>query len=176
MKKKHHRLLRIKGYQVALSFKELCSNFFNIVLAEDDDRQEGGGIVALIREIGAYAIVVGLHDHNFVYNEFDRVISIEHNSMFISFTIWSKFRDESAMHGYGFQLDHEVTIIGKVYLGDAREKICEAAGSLKLDALVMGSRGLGKFQRVLLGSVTSYVIENTASPVFVVKDPEATHS
>ncbi|KAL8130280.1 hypothetical protein V2J09_019435 [Rumex salicifolius] len=84
MKKKHHRLLRLKGYQLALSFKELCSNFFNtrieIVVAEDDDRQEGGRILALVREIGAFALVVGLHDHSFLYK-----LGMTHNNLASAF-------------------------------------------------------------------------------------------
>ncbi|XWS37694.1 hypothetical protein CRYUN_Cryun19dG0067000 [Craigia yunnanensis] len=67
---KKARLLRLQGYQLALSFNEKCnSNFFNtnieMIVTEGD--QEGRKILAMVQEIGASVLVVGLHDQSFLY-------------------------------------------------------------------------------------------------------------
>ncbi|KAI4324624.1 hypothetical protein MLD38_030095 [Melastoma candidum] len=67
--RKRLRQLRLQGYQLALSYRELCSGFTNtsieIVVTEGDG--EGVKIASMVREMGAYALVVGLHDHSFLY-------------------------------------------------------------------------------------------------------------
>lgn len=37
------------------------------IIVTEEDRQEGMKIVATVREIGASMLVVGLHDHSFLY-------------------------------------------------------------------------------------------------------------
>ncbi|KAJ0047596.1 hypothetical protein Pint_16393 [Pistacia integerrima] len=69
--KKKLRLRRLKGFQLALSFKEICNKYsFNtnveIVVAEGDEN--GSRIASMVREIGASTLVVGLHDQSFLYN------------------------------------------------------------------------------------------------------------
>ncbi|CAO2818404.1 unnamed protein product [Amaranthus hypochondriacus] len=68
--KKKIRHLRLKGYQLALSFKDICtSSSFNtkIEIVVTDDDAEGEKIVGLVREMGAFALVLGLHDRSFFY-------------------------------------------------------------------------------------------------------------
>ncbi|CAJ2642075.1 unnamed protein product [Trifolium pratense] len=63
------RLLRLNGFRLALSFQDICNNYPNtkveIIVTEGD--QEGTKIAATVREIGASMLVVGLHDHSFLY-------------------------------------------------------------------------------------------------------------
>lgn len=49
------------------------------------------------------------------------------------------------------------------------EMVCHAAAEKKADFLVVGRRGLGTLQRLLLGSVSRYILEHAPCDVIVVK-------
>lgn len=52
------------------------------------------------------------------------------------------------------------------------EHICRLAREQQIDAIVMGSRGIGIIRRTLLGSVSDYVLHHAALPVIVVPPPK----
>ena len=46
--------------------------------------------------------------------------------------------------------------------------ICEQANKENVNFIIMGSRGLGKIARVLIGSVSRHVILHSVLPVLVI--------
>ncbi|CAA7048236.1 unnamed protein product [Microthlaspi erraticum] len=63
------RLLRLRGYHLALSFREICDTFFNtnteIIVREGDE--DGRTIAEVVKETRASTLLVGLHQHSFLY-------------------------------------------------------------------------------------------------------------
>lgn len=57
----------------------------------------------------------------------------------------------------------------KAVMGHAASLICEFAGEGKFDLVVLGCRKHSLLEGMLLGSVSSYVVQNSPCPVFVVR-------
>ena len=60
-------------------------------------------------------------------------------------------------------------VIRHLELGHPGDKLCQLAEELKVDCVVIGSRGLNTLGRALLGSVSDFVVHNAQVPVVVVK-------
>ncbi|MEF3303675.1 universal stress protein [Paenibacillus sp. GYB003] len=54
--------------------------------------------------------------------------------------------------------------------GDPAASILEFAGEMDADLIVIGSRGLGTFKELVLGSVSHYVVQHSPIPVLVIKN------
>jgi len=73
-------------------------------------------------------------------------------------------------------LDEAIQLIGEgveihkgILFGPVAETIVEVADTRQCDLIVIGSRGLGVFKSILLGSQTQKVISMAKCPVLVVK-------
>ncbi|KAF3328995.1 Universal stress protein family [Carex littledalei] len=62
------RNLRLKAFQLALSFKDLCNGIaeakVEIVVTEGE---QGDSVISTVNKIGATTLVLGLHDASFLY-------------------------------------------------------------------------------------------------------------
>ncbi len=63
----------------------------------------------------------------------------------------------------------DVPVLERFEAGDAGAMICFVAEDVDADVVVIGSHGKGAFKRMLLGSVSHYVIHNAPCPVLVVR-------
>jgi len=60
-----------------------------------------------------------------------------------------------------------------VAIGVPGEEICRYARAGGYDLIIMGRRGLGRLQEILLGSVSEYVLRHSKIPVLIVQPKEA---
>lgn len=72
--------------------------------------------------------------------------------------------DESELDAHlGFATEH------RVEMGEPGPTICDVAAEVGADLVVVGSHGLGWLQRVLLGSVSTHVLNHAPCPVLVAR-------
>ena len=57
----------------------------------------------------------------------------------------------------------------KLVQGNAGSTILDICEKGKYDVIVMGSRGLGKFKELVLGSVSSRIVHHSSCPVILIK-------
>jgi len=62
-----------------------------------------------------------------------------------------------------------LTVRTRLETGQPRDVICHVANEETPDLLVIGSRGLGSIERLMLGSVSDYVVHHCGSAVLVVR-------
>lgn len=67
--------------------------------------------------------------------------------------------------------DRNANVETKMVTGDARYALCEAAEKMKVNLLVVGSRGHGAIRRAVMGSVSNYCAHHAKCPVLIVKKP-----
>lgn len=53
--------------------------------------------------------------------------------------------------------------------GQPRDVICSVAKEENVDLVILGSRGLGSIERLMLGSVSDYIVHHCVAPVLVVR-------
>jgi nucleotide-binding universal stress UspA family protein len=69
-------------------------------------------------------------------------------------------------------IGRDVSVQAVSLIGDARYELARKATELNAAALVVGSRGMGRLQRMLLGSVSSHLAHNCSTPLVIIKRPE----
>ncbi|WP_187152695.1 universal stress protein [Acidianus manzaensis] len=62
-----------------------------------------------------------------------------------------------------------IKVVGEVLSGDPGSTILEYSKNNGIELIVMGSRGLSIFKKILLGSVSTAVLHNSSAPVLIVK-------
>jgi nucleotide-binding universal stress UspA family protein len=57
--------------------------------------------------------------------------------------------------------------------GEPGPALCQFATDVEATTIVVGSRGLGRIKRALLGSVSDYVVRNAPCAVVVARSPDS---
>ncbi|XP_021298953.1 universal stress protein A-like protein [Herrania umbratica] len=66
---------------------------------------------------------------------------------------------------------HQIGVASEAWIkkGDPKEVICHEVKRVQPDLLVVGSRGLGPFQRVFVGTVSEFCVKHAECPVVTIK-------
>ena len=137
--------------------------FERIVLAVDHSEQAKGAIAAAIdlaTKSAGTIHVVHIHDKGLVARETVDIETLTEARMFLTAVL-------DVLKRAGVEAEGDLRAAESA--GVARE-IVDAAKGFEADAIVLGSRGLGDFAGLLLGSVAHKVIQQARCPVVVVRE------
>lgn len=84
-----------------------------------------------------------------------------------SFDKWRSKRDEDLKEAAQWVASNGLNVDALLAVGDPRKMILEAATMKKPDLLVISRRGSGGTEKMVLGSVASYILKHAHCPVMV---------
>jgi len=64
----------------------------------------------------------------------------------------------------------DMTVQVNVVKGDAKIKLTELSSEVRADLVIIGSRGLGPIKKMIMGSVSDYIVHNCDCPVIVARE------
>lgn len=85
-----------------------------------------------------------------------------------SFEKWRSKREEDLKKAAEFVAGHGFNADAILAVGDPRKMILEATESKAPDILVVAKRGVGIVDRMVLGSVSAYLVRHAHCPVLVI--------
>jgi nucleotide-binding universal stress UspA family protein len=83
--------------------------------------------------------------------------------------IISEERDQVTGRVESIARDHGITITMLIRMGDPRSEILRAADEISADIIAVGSTGKGLGQRILLGSVSTYIVTHSQITTMVIR-------
>lgn len=84
-----------------------------------------------------------------------------------SFERWRARRDADLKKAANWVVQHGLDVDAILAIGDPRKMILEAAEARNPDILVVAKRGMGIIDKMLLGSVSAFLVRHASCPVLV---------
>lgn len=84
-----------------------------------------------------------------------------------SFNKWKAHREKDLKTAANWTAEHGLDVDAILAVGDPRKMILEAAGNKNPDILVVARRGGGLMDKMVLGSVSAYLVRHAECPVLV---------
>lgn len=84
-----------------------------------------------------------------------------------SFQKWREKRNEDLKEAAQWVANHGLDVDAILAVGDPRKMIIEAAETKNPDLLIIARRGGGGTEKMVLGSVASYIVRHAPGPVAV---------
>ncbi len=72
--------------------------------------------------------------------------------------------------------DEKVFVQTEIFAGNVKQAIIDEAKKFEADLIVVGSHGYGFFERMLLGSISDYVVHHAPCSVLVIREKHLTKS
>jgi nucleotide-binding universal stress UspA family protein len=76
---------------------------------------------------------------------------------------------EKILNDLAKRVPSDINCVTEILTGDPAKVIVNYSKKKKPDVIIMGSRGLGGFSKLLLGSVSNKVVDHVSSSVLVIR-------
>ena len=76
---------------------------------------------------------------------------------------------EKMVKKYAKKIPTKIESSKKILVGDISNEIVNYADKAKIDLIIVGVRGLGKFKKLLLGSISSKISDHSSCSVLIIK-------